>query len=150
MKSFQKRFLALVLAISCTVCLAGCGAADPKPLNEKVVQMLGHFIAHDIDGAYAMFYPDVTDRNTFTATMKSSYAYFPITEGYSYKLLNFESTKSITGNAVTIYQGQYKIEFDGRVFYGKAVWRSDTGGSGFTNFQIVSEEDRIAAQKKET
>ncbi len=148
MRSWTKRVFALLLAAIYVICLAACSSkAEPTLLNEKVTAMIDLDASHDAEGAYAMLYPGVTDRETFCSTAEKMYEYFPVTAGYSWKLGQWEYTKGLS-NGSEVYEGQYEVSFDERVFLIHAVWRSDEGGSGFTRFQVVSREDWLAAQSK--
>ena len=145
MKSLIKRFLLIILAASIGICLTGCVDADPTLLNEKVTTMIALSIEHDTESRYSMLYPGVIDVDTYRSTAKMIDEYFPVTANYTWELQQWNATKGL-GNPVEIYDGQYKISFDGKTFYAYVVWRSDSGGDGFTRFQIVSEEDQIAAK----
>ena len=146
MKTLTKRILALLLAAMCLLCLAACAKKEPTFLNEKVTAMIDCDVAHDPVGGFALLYPGVTDLETFTATAEQMYAYFPVTAGYTWKLGRWNYTKAMSsGNEV--YEGEYEVTFDGRTVLIYAVWRSDEGGAGFTRFQVVSQEDYLAAQQ---
>ena len=145
MNSLIKRVLAIILAVSTVFCLVGCVEADPTLLNEKVTAMIDLSVEHDAVTRYSMLYPGVTDADTYLSTVELIDDYFPVTAGYTWELQQWNITKG-TKNSVEIYDGQYKVEFDGRVFFIIATWRSDSDGEGFTRFQIVSEEDQIAAK----
>lgn len=147
MRALTKRIVATLLAAVFAICLVACFKADPALLNEKVTEMIDLDVAHDAKGGYAMLYPGVTDQETFCSTADKIYEYFPVTAGYSWKLGQWHYTKGLS-NGSEVYEGQYEVSFDGRVFLIYAVWQSDEGGSGFIKFQIVSQEDWLAAQSK--
>ena len=147
MKPLTKRTLSVLLAVVCIACLAACSKADPALLTEKVTAMLDLDVARDAEGGYAMLYPGMTDRDTYLATADQIYAYFPVTAGYTCKLGQWNYTKAL-GSGAEVYEGLYDVSFDEQVFLIYAVWRSDKDGAGFTKFQIVSEEDYLAAQSK--
>ncbi len=147
MRALTKRIVSMLLAVACAICFAACSKADPALLNEKVTAMIDLDAAHDAEGAYAMLYPGVIDAETFCSTAEKMYEYFPVTAGSSWKLGQWEYTKGLS-NGSEVYEGQYEVSFDERIFLIHAVWRSDEGGSGFTRFQVVSQEDWRAAQSK--
>ena len=145
--SLLLRTLAVILAVCLAACLAGCAKGDPELLNEKVVKLLDLDAARDTETAYSMLYPGVTDLEAYRTSAEKIYEYFPVSADYTWELLEWNVTKSIT-NSNEIYDGRYKVTFDGQVFYVYAVWRSDPNGSGFTRCQVVSEADWLANQKK--
>ncbi len=147
MKGLKRCILVLLLAVACVACLAACSKKEPALLNEKVVEMIDLDVTRDAEGGFAMLYPGVTDKETFCATADQVYAYFPVTAGYSWKLGQWNYIQRLSDKA-EVYEGQYEISFDGRVFLIFAVWQTDASGSGFTRFQIVSQEDYLAAQSK--
>ena len=146
MKLLTKRFIALLLAAVCLLCLAACTKKEPTLLNEKVTAMIDCDVAHDPETGYALLYPGVTDHETFIATAEKMYAYFPVTAGYTWKLGRWNYTKAMSSGK-EVYEGEYEVTFDDRTFLVYAVWRSDEGGVGFTRFQVVSQEDYLAAQQ---
>ena len=151
MKRTAMIFLLIVLltaAILLIFGLPGCSAPDPTLLNEKVVEMIDRDAAHDPEGAYAMLYPGVTDRETFLSTIEWIYEYFPVTEGYTWELEQWNSTKQLAGGDLVTQNGIYRVEFEGRTFHVVAVWRSDENGSGFTRFQVINEEDWATVQNQ--
>ena len=146
MKTQMKRIIALLLAAWCLACLAACASKEPTLLNEQVTAMIDCDVVHDAEGGFALLYPGVTDRETYLATAEKMYAYFPVTAGYAWKLGRWNYTKAMSSGD-EVYEGEYEVIFDGRTFLIYAVWRSDEGGAGFTRFQVVSQEDYLAAQQ---
>ena len=148
-KSLTRRSLAIILAVSAVFCLAGCARVDPTFLNEKVTAMIDLCIEHDTPSRYSMLYPGVTDMEAYQNTAELTDQYFPVTTGYTWRLQQWKVTKSVNRSNV-LYEGQYQVEFEGKVFYIYAVWRSDSNGEGFTRFQIIDEKDWTAEQNNST
>ncbi len=144
MKTYSKRFLAIISVVLIAFCLAGCAKADPKLLDEKVAEMIDLSVARDIDARYSMLYPGVTDAETYRSTAEQIDSYFPVTAGYTLDLQEWYYTKGLTDGSET-YEGKYKAEFDGKVFFIVVTWYHNADGEGFTRFRIVSEEDMNAA-----
>ena len=148
MRTRLRHFLVLFFALCFVLCFAGCTIkADISFLNEKVVEMIDLEVKHDTEGAYALLYPGVMDPEAYRSTVNQIYEYFPVTEGYKWELKQWNVTKGVNNDDKT-YEGQYNVEFDGKVFLIFVDWHSDKEGSGFRRFQIVSEEDWNASQKK--
>lgn len=148
MKKLIKYVVAVLLLTSIIVAASGCASASPAFLNDKVKEMIDLDVAQDTDGAYAMLYPGTTDKETHDATAKKIYEYFPVVEGYTCEVEQWKVSKGV-GNGIAVYEGQYKVEFDGKLFIVLAAWRTDNEGSGFTRFQIINEDDWNAAQKND-
>ena len=146
-KYIMKRILAIILAVSIVSCLAGCSKVTPSLLTEKVTEMIDLSVDRDTESRYALLYPDVTDIDTYRITTEMIDDYFPVTEGYTLELQQWNITKGVN-NKTEIHEGEYKAEFDGNVFYINAVWRSDSDGEGFVRFWVVSEEEWNDAQKQ--
>ena len=136
---------AMLLAAACIVCLWGCAAGSPELLDEKVGAMIDADAARDAERSFSMIYPGAADREAYDAAAEAIFGYFPVTADYSAERQQWNVSKGLFGGS-EVYNGQYRVEFGERVFYIYAVWRSDKNGSGFTQFQIVSEEDMLAAQ----
>lgn len=143
MKNTAKSILALILALSMIISLAACAALDSlsAPLTEKVEEMLACSIAGDEDGAYALLYPGVAERSAYHDLFLQICDYFPITEDYSLSVMNVTTSKGIGNGAASTMQGQYQVEFDGLVYYLFVVHVSNSGGSGFQTFRIVSKAE---------
>lgn len=146
MKNLKRRVLSIFLVALITICLVGCAKSDLGLLNEKVVAMIDLSVEHNSENGFSMLYPGVTDIATYRSTAKMIDDYFPVTADYTWELQQWNVMKGIGSNPTVIYKGQYKVEFDGKVFYIYVTWQSDSDGEGFTQFQIVSEEDLNAAK----
>ncbi len=155
MKKRMKRVLAVLLAAAVLAGLAGCGskkapapdpsAAEPTLLNEKLTEMLDRDAARDADGAYALIYPGFAEPESFRTAEKSLYEYFPVTAGYTWEVIEWNTTKGpVEGSEIT--EGHYWVEFDGKGFHVYATWRADQDKGGFTEFRVVSQEDWAAEQ----
>ena len=153
-----KHILSLFLAIFIAFCLGGCastgnngtngltlGNEKVQLVNEKVVELINYDIAHDSEGAYSLLYPGTTDSETFDQTAQSVYVYFPVTEDYTWELVNWDSYvgKTIIGKKIdnNFIKAQYKIEFGDNLYYVFVTWRYDSEAEGFTQFQIISDKD---------
>ena len=164
-ETLTKRLISLLLVVFCTFCLGGCAVrfyADGKMpvkiisnnenvqlLNSKVSELIDCDVARDSESAYSLLYPEVTDSETFSETAKLIYDYFPVTEGYTMELLQWDRYVGTGKNAdESFMSGQYKIEFDGNLFYAFVTWRRDSEGEGFTQFRVINEEDYKEMQKK--
>ena len=147
MNMMKRRIITIILAALIVFCFTGCTIANPTVLNEKMVAMLDLSVQRDTESRFALLYPGVTDEDTYRSTAQQIDEYFPVTEGYTWELQQWHITKSITISSV-VYEGQYKVGFDGKVFYLLVIWRSDSGGEGFTKFQVISEEEWVAANNK--
>ena len=155
------RIISLLLVVISLVLLGGCvfrmhvDTGSPfgklvktekmKLLNSKVVELLDCDVARDPDGAFALLYPDVTDIDTFKETAELIYEYFPITEGYTWELLQWDNYKS--SNHDNFMTGKYKVEFDDTLYYIFVTWRYDDEAEGFTQYRVISEKDYEDAQK---
>ena len=145
----------MILVAVSIICLCSCriiipmskDSKDVKMLNEKFVELIDYVVVHDSDDIYSMFYPDSTDRDSFDLTMEQIYDYFPVTEGYTWEIVQWDRYKGIgvDNNFIT---GQYKVMFDDQVFYVAVTWRYTSEASGFAGFQIVSEEDARSDQNQ--
>ena len=119
MKSKAKSILSMLLVVAGVVCLCSCGNIVPmlndndsvKLLNEKFVALIDYVVAHDSDDIYSMFYPDSTDRDSFDLTMEQIYEYFPVTEGYSWEIGQWDLYKGV-GIDNNFVSGQYKVMFE--------------------------------------
>ena len=147
MTTIKRCIITILLSVLLVSCLAGCTIANPSLLNEKVVAMIDYTVQQDTENGYAMLYPGVSDADTYRSTAKQIYEYFPVTAGYTWELQQWHITQGIN-NSASVYEGQYKVEFDGKLFYVIAIWRSDSDEEGFTRFQVASEEDWNAANSK--
>ncbi|MBO7375579.1 MAG: hypothetical protein J6V01_00645 [Clostridia bacterium] len=145
MKSSTVRFFAVLSVVLIAFCLAGCAKADPKLLSEKVTEMIDLSVARDTDARFSMLYPGVTDADTYRSTAEQIDNYFPVTAGYTLELQEWYFTKGLINENET-YEGEYKVEFDGKVFYVAVTWYHDSAGEGFTRFRVVSEEELNAAR----
>ena len=145
MKSKAKSILSMLLVAASIICLAGC--KDITMLNEKFVELIDYVVVHDTESAYSMFYPDVTDRETFDPMMEQIYEFFPVTEGYTWGLIQMDNYKGV-GNDNNWIRGQYKVEVDNQVYYVAVTWRYTSEASGFTEFQIGNEDDQKNNQKQ--
>ena len=156
MNNKTNRIISLFLVILLVFCLGGCAPKGNSGssilnnekvqlLNEKFVELIDCDVAHDSESAYALLYPGVTDSETFNETAQSIYVYFPVTEDYTWELLNWDIYigKTIVGKkeASNYMTGQYKIEFGENVYYAFVTWRYDSEAEGFTQFRIISEKD---------
>ena len=143
MKNAMKSILALILALAMIFSLAACAAIDSiaEPLTEKIEEMLACYIAGDEEGSYALFYPGTLEEDAYHDIFLQICDYFPITEGYSLSVMNATTSTGIGSGAVTTMQGQYQVEFDGAVYYLFVAHVSDTSGSGFRSFRIVSKAE---------
>ena len=146
MRNLLRRFLASMLVVLLVFCIVGCTKADRNLLNEKVTAMIDLIIKHDTEAMYSMLYPGAMDVETYLSTAELIDDYFPVTVGYTWNLQQLNVRKGVN-EPYKIYDGQYKVEFDEKVFYIVATWRSDSDGEGFMRFQILNEEDWVAAQK---
>jgi hypothetical protein len=146
MKRAVKCSLAIVLIVALAFSLSGCGMArEMKALNNKVVELVNLMALRDTDGTYAMLYPGSIEHDAYAAAAEQIYDYFPVTAGYTYKLTNFNVSKNLTGGG-KVCDGTYTIEFGGNTYHLYVVWRSDKGGSGFTDYRVWNETDWNAAQ----
>jgi hypothetical protein len=155
MKNRMRHILAALLAVVLAVGTAGCGSKEPPApdpavsepvlLNEKLVEMLELYAARDPDGGYTLIYPGVTDLATQRAAAEAAYEYFPVTAGYTWDVIEWSAYKGpVEGSEIT--EGHYWVESDGKGFHVYATWRADSDRSGFTEFQVVSQEDWAAGQ----
>lgn len=131
--------LLLVLAFS----LAGCAGIDTDAMEQRVRAMLDCDVTGDVEGSFALLYPGVTDEENYRKTFQQIQEYFPITEGYTLSLEKYNVTKQVGTQSRTVETAQYRVEFDGQVFYVNTEYVSDKLSSGFTVFRIVSQMDMI-------
>ncbi len=146
MKHMPRKILIIVLIVAFAFCITGCGGKKGALLDEKVSGMIDCLVAQDGDGAYAYIYPEDTLKDSFLSTVEDIYEYFPVTPGYTVEREGYSYKKSLNSGS-DIIEGQYKVEFDGNVFYIIASWRSDDKGSGFTTFYAFNEEDWAKAKE---
>ena len=101
MNKKTNRIISLFLVILLVFCLGGCAPKGNSGssilnnekvqlLNEKFVELIDCDVAHDSESAYALLYPGVTDSETFNETAQSMYVYFPVTEDYTWELVNWD------------------------------------------------------------
>ena len=145
MKSKAKIILSILLVAASIICLAGC--KDITMLNEKFVELIDYVVVHDSNSIYPMFFPGGTDRESFDTTMEQIYDYFPVTEGYTWEIVQWDRYKGVR-NGNNLIGGQYKVEFDDQVFYVAVTWRYTSEASGFVEFQIGNENDQQGNQSK--
>ena len=149
MKSYMKHLFAILLIVSIAFSLGGCSkSVDSGALDEKVKEMIDCYAAHDMSGQYSMIYPGIIDQDEYKSVAEELYEYFPVTSGYTLELQQFRATKRVGSSSQNILEGQYKVEFEGKIFYIAVSWQSDKEASGFTAFRAVNEEEWNAAQKK--
>ena len=155
MKSKVKIIFSVLLVAVSIVCLCSCRIIIPMSkdnksvtfLNEKFVELIDYVVVHDSDSIYPMFFPGGTDRESFDATMEQIYDYFPVTEGYTWEIVQWDRYKGVR-NGNNLIGGQYKVEFDDQVFYVAVTWRYTSEASGFVEFQIGNENDQQGNQSK--
>ena len=131
--------LLVVLAFS----LIGCAGIDTDAMEQRTRAMLDCDVSGDADSSFALLYPGVTDAETYRETFRQIHEYFPITEGYTLSLEKYNVTKQVGTQSRTIETAQYRVEFDGQVFYVYTEYISDKLNSGFTVFRIVSQIDMV-------
>ena len=155
MKSKVKIIFSMLLVAVSIICLCSCriiipmskDSNDVKMLNEKFVELIDHVVVHDSDNIYSMFFPDDSDRESFNLTMEQIYEYFPVTEGYTWEIVQWDRYKGV-GIDNSFIRGQYKVEFDDQVFYVAVTWRYTNEASGFVEFQIGNENDQQGNQNQ--
>ena len=149
MKVPLKILVSMLVIFACTISCFGCKAVfstsldsdeDVKQLKGKVAEMIDHIAARDYERAYSMLYPGVTDKETFDFVAEQIHEYFPVTEGYTLEIVQWDK---YTGSNIdnNFIQAQYKVEFDESVFYIGVNWRYNDEGNGFTQFLVVNEEE---------
>ncbi len=138
--------ITIVLIAALVFCMSGCGFKQGAFLDEKVSELIDCFAAQDADGSYALIYPDGTDMESYLSSVEKIYEYFPVTTGYTMERQEFSYKKSLSDGS-DIIEGQYQVEFGGKVFYIIVTWRTDDEVSGFTNFYAFNEEDWAKAQE---
>ena len=155
MKSKVKTILLMLLVVASIICLCSCKIIIPmskdndavKMLNEKFVELIDHVVVHDSDSIYPMFFPGGTDRESFDSIMEQIYDYFPVTEGYTWEIVQWNRYKGVR-NGNNLIGGQYKVEFDDQVYYVAVTWRYTSEASGFVEFQIGNENDQQGNQNQ--
>lgn len=138
----MKKLLALLLALALLFSLTACAALESigAPLTEKVKAMLACSIAHDEDGAYALLYPGIMERDDYHEVFLQISEYFPVKEGYTLTMQSARSNKNITANSTSM-QGQYLVEFDGQAFYLFVIHVETSDASGFQQFRVVNKAE---------
>jgi len=133
-----KRSSCLVLVL--TILITGCFSVKPDLLNERVNGMLNKLIAKDVEGMYELIYPVGMEYKAFLSFVEELFVYFPITEGYTWKLKQYD--RYIGVNKKEDWEnGQYLVQTGAANYYVQVKWYSNENGSGFSIFQVFNEAD---------
>ena len=133
----MKKILLAVLLLSLLLALCACGAPNTEALEQKTRAFLDCFAAGDEEGAYALFYPDAVDRESFHASFDGLHSTFPMTGDYSLSLGGYNETRYVGTRNQTVETAQFQLENDGKQYRLTVVYQSDRDGEGFTNFEMV-------------
>jgi len=142
-RKYGIRATAVLLLLALVFSLSGCAGIDTDAMEQRVRAMLDCDVAGDVEGSFELLYPGVTDEESYRKTFQQIQEYFPITEGYTLNLEKFNVTKQVGTQSRTVETAQYRVEFDGQVFYVYTEYVSDKLSSGFAVFRIVSQIDMI-------
>lgn len=142
-RKYGIRATAVLLLLALVFSLSGCAGIDTDAMEPRVRAMLDCDVAGDVEGSFELLYPGVTDEESYRKTFQQIQEYFPITEGYTLNLEKFNVTKQVGTQSRTVETAQYRVEFDGQVFYVYTEYVSDKLSSGFAVFRIVSQIDMI-------
>ncbi len=133
----MKKILFAALTLCLLLALCACGEIDTEALEQRTRAFVDCFAAGDEEGAYALFYPDAVDRDSFHASFDLLCSTFPMTGDYSLSLGGYNKTSYVGSRNEAVETAQFQMENDGKQYRITVTYQSDRDGEGFTNFEIT-------------
>jgi len=136
----------IVLMVAAILLTSSCGAVKETSdfMKGKTSEFLDCIIRHDLDGLYALCYPDSVERGQLEEFEKQFFDYCPVAEGYELSTEGIKVNKTVGTNSADTITADYKLTFNGEVYYINAEYVKTSGGEGFKAFWVSSEEDHKA------